>query len=108
MDQAIQSAKSARVKLFTVGLSDGVDSGVLSQMAKETGGAYIFSDDASQLVSAYGNLGDLLSGTGQVYRLFWKAVGSKDFFSVNGWFSASMRVKLENGNPLYLQFRVDK
>lgn len=73
IDELIGNARSKNIQLHTVGLSQGVNKNVLARMAGETEGAFIFASDALQLITAFGTLGDLLSGTGQIYTVAWEA-----------------------------------
>ena len=71
LQNAITSAQTQKIPLFMVGLSNGVNTQVLSQMANETGGAFFYAKDAEQLVTTFGTLGNLLRGSAQLYRSTW-------------------------------------
>jgi hypothetical protein len=71
LEQAAQNATDKGVRLFTVGLSSGVDRGVLQQLAFRTGGSMMYTEDASNLVALYGTLGNLLSGGVAYYHTCW-------------------------------------
>ena len=71
LSSAIQYAKQRNIPLHTVALSSGVDIGVLSRMAGETGGSLTHATDARRLISYYGALGPYLSGAGRFYRATW-------------------------------------
>ena len=75
LQEAIDFANMHDVTLHTVALSQGVDLGVLSEMASETGGSLTRADDARQLISYYGALGPLLSGSARFYRTSWRSTG---------------------------------
>lgn len=72
LDDAISSSKSSQVPLHTIALSYGVNVGVLSRMAGETGGSFAKAADVRQLISYYGVLGRYLSGSGTFYRTQWR------------------------------------
>ncbi len=55
-------AVSSDVRLFTIGLSSGVNHEVLSRMAKQTNGAYFFAWDIGPAISAFRGMNQLLVG----------------------------------------------
>ena len=69
--QTIQQANADHVRLFTIGLSSGVDVAALGELANQTGGAFLYADTAEQLLPLYGSLGRLLSLSLPTYRLRW-------------------------------------
>ena len=69
--QAIQGANQDQVRLFTIGLSSGVDIVALGELANHTGGALLYADTAEQLLPLYGSVGRLLSLSLPTYRLRW-------------------------------------
>jgi len=69
--QSIQGAIDSQVRLFTIGLSSGVDVAALGELAVQTGGAFLYADSAQQLLPLYGSLGKLLSLSLPAYRLRW-------------------------------------
>ena len=69
--QAIQGANRDQVRLFTIGLSSGVDIVALGELANHTGGALLYADTAEQLLPLYGSVGRLLSLSLPTYRLRW-------------------------------------
>lgn len=69
--QTIQQANTEQVRLFTIGLSSGVDVAALGELANLTGGAFLYADTAEQLLPLYGSLGRLLSLSLPTYRLRW-------------------------------------
>jgi len=70
-EQSIQGAKSDGTRLFTVGLSKGVDIAALGELANQTGGALLYADSPEQLLPLYGSVGKLLSLSLPTYRLRW-------------------------------------
>lgn len=69
--QSIQGAIDSQVRLFTIGLSNDVDVVALGELATQTGGAFLYADNAEQLLPLYGSLGKLLSLSLPTYRLRW-------------------------------------
>ena len=69
IDDIVERACATGVKVYTVGLSNGVDESVLSQIAVRTDGAVMLAEDALQLVSLYRSLGELLQGTAKLYKM---------------------------------------
>jgi hypothetical protein len=70
-EQSIQGAKADSIRLFTVGLSSGVDIAALGELANQTGGALLYADSPEQLLPLYGSVGKLLSLSLPTYRLRW-------------------------------------
>ncbi len=68
---SIDAANANNVKLFTVGLSTGVDFAALGELASQTNGAFLYADTAEQLLPLYGSVGKLLSLGLPTYRLQW-------------------------------------
>jgi hypothetical protein len=69
--QSIDDAKADGVRLFTIGLSSGVDIVALGELANQTGGAFLYADSPEQLLPLYGSVGKLLSLSLPTYRLRW-------------------------------------
>lgn len=69
--RTIQQANQNQVRLFTIGLSDGVDVAALGELANQTGGALLYADTPEQLLPLYGSVGRLLSLSLPTYRLRW-------------------------------------
>lgn len=69
--QAIQAANQDQLRIFTIGLSKGVDVAALGELANQTGGAFLYADSAEQLIPLYGSVGKLLSLSLPTYRLRW-------------------------------------
>lgn len=68
---SIDAANASNVRLFTVGLSTGVDFAALGELANQTNGAFLYADTAEQLLPLYGSVGKLLSLGLPTYRLQW-------------------------------------
>lgn len=68
-NQSIAAANNDGLRIFTIGLSTGVDFEALGELANKTGGAFLFAESAEQLIPLYGTVGDLLSLTLPTYRL---------------------------------------
>lgn len=69
--QSIRGAQQDQVRLFTIGLSGGVDIVALGELANQTGGALLYADNTAQLLPLYGSVGQLLSLSLPTYRLRW-------------------------------------
>lgn len=69
--RTIQQANQDQVRLFTIGLSNGVDVAALGELANQTGGALLYADTPEQLLPLYGSVGRLLSLSLPTYRLRW-------------------------------------
>jgi hypothetical protein len=83
--QSIDAANAAGVRVFTIGLSSGVNFEALGELANQTGGAFLFADSAEQLIPLYGSVGKMLSLSLPTYRLRWtvQAAASDAFLSGN-------------------------
>ena len=107
LDDAIQYARQESIPLHTVALSRGVDIGVLSRMAGETGGSLTYATDARRLISYYGALGTYLAGAGRFYRTTWSVLaqgGSFNFSRGRGMYDY-IEIKIPGSN-IYLPFRL--
>ena len=70
-DRTIQGAQQAQVRLFTIGLSKGIDIATLGDLADRTGGAFLYADNTAQFLALYGSVGKLMSLSLPTYRLRW-------------------------------------
>lgn len=103
---AVENASEKGIKIFTVGLSDGVDRGVLQQLAFGTGGSMMYTADAANLVALYGTLGNLLSGGVAYYHTCWTVERDKQDFS-EGNFNTSLRVARPGGGYAYVPVHIE-
>ena len=108
LSSAIQYATQRNIPLHTVALSRGVDIGVLSRMAGETGGSLTYAADARRLISYYGALGPYLSGTGTFYRTTWSVLAQGGSFNFNrgSWMYDYIEIEIPGSN-IHLPFRLD-
>jgi hypothetical protein len=83
--ESIKAANAADIRVFTIGLSSGVNFEALGELANQTGGAFLFADSAEQLIPLYGSVGKLLSLSLPTYRLRWtiQAAATDVFLSGN-------------------------
>ena len=107
LSDAIQYARQRGIPLHTVALSSGVDIGVLSRMAGETGGSLTYATDARRLISYYGALGPYLSGAGRFYRTTWSvwAQGGRFNFNQGRSMYDTLEIKIP-GSSIQLPFRL--
>ena len=89
-----------------VGLSSGVNTQVLSQMANETGGAFFFAKDAEQLVTTFGTLGNLLRGSAQLYRSAWVATRRTGNWTSGSVIAETIKIILPNNEVIETPFYV--
>ena len=110
LDAAVNTANNNSVKLHTVALSSGVDLGVLTRLAGETGGSLAQANDARRLISYYGALGSYLSGAGMYYQTAWRMniTGSNTSYSLGpgGWVQNSIAIDAPGG-VIYVPFRIN-
>lgn len=67
--QSINAAGDVRI--FTIGLSNNVDFEALGELANQTDGAFLFAENAQQLIPLYGSVGRLLSLSLPTYKISW-------------------------------------
>ena len=75
-ENSIYKAKRDHIALFNVGLKSRAEPMQIRQ-ANETGGAYLLAKEAQQLISFFGNLGNLLNKSATYYKTTWKITFSK-------------------------------
>jgi hypothetical protein len=68
---SIAAANADGVRIFTIGLSSKVNFEALGELANGTDGAFLFAENAEQLIPLYGSVGKLLSLGLPTYRLRW-------------------------------------
>ncbi|MES2958102.1 MAG: vWA domain-containing protein [Pseudomonadota bacterium] len=96
--QSIDDAKAAGVRLFTIGLSSGVDIVALGELANQTGGAFLYADSPEQLLPLYGSVGKLLSLSLPTYRLRWTVqAGTSGVFQPGSTLVARVQVTTNAG-----------
>jgi hypothetical protein len=66
---SVAAANADNLRVFTIGLSNGVNFEALGDLANRTGGAFLFAESAEQLIPLYGSVGRLLSLSLPTYRL---------------------------------------
>lgn len=69
--RSITEARQDQIRIFTIGLSSGVDVAAMAELAHQSGGAFLYADTAEQLLPLYGSVGRLLSLSLPTYRLRW-------------------------------------
>ena len=70
-DRTILSARQAQMRLFTIGLAQGIDVVTLGELADRTGGAFLYAENTAQFLALYGSVGKLMSLSLPTYRLRW-------------------------------------
>ncbi len=110
IDDAIGYAISRQVPLHTIALSDGVNTGVLSKMARETGGSFAKASDVRQLISHYGVLGRYLSGSGTYYRTEWRMTpheGGNLSFGEGDILTSCIAIAVPGGRSMEVPFSLE-
>ena len=64
-------AEQRNVDIFTIGLSNEVDSLAMAELALRNGGAYMFAERPTQLISIFGVLDRLLTDSLPSYEMVW-------------------------------------
>ena len=108
LDEAIELAIQRGVAIHAVGLSPAANPNALTQLAARTGGSISGTTAAPRLVSYYGALGSLLSGSAPFYRTTWELnIFGGNFSLYSGyWIRASVAISTPEGT-LYVPFRLD-
>ena len=106
LDEAIELAIQRGVAIHAVGLSPAATP--LTQLAARTGGSISGTTAAPRLVSYYGALGSVLSGSAPFYRTTWELniVGGNFRLYSGYWIRASVAISTPEGT-LYVPFRLD-
>jgi hypothetical protein len=66
---SIANANTNGIRVFTIGLTSGVNFEALGELANGTGGVFLFAESPQQLIPLYGSVGRLLSLCLPTYRL---------------------------------------
>ena len=107
LSDVIEDAIRNDIPLHIVAVSDEVDLNVLTELAEITGGSMTFARDARRLISYYGAIGPLLSGSGQFYRTAWRmtVVGGSESYGIGAPLGLGITVSTPGGR-LYVPFRL--
>lgn len=105
-EEIIDLAKEKDVQVFTVGLGSSISSlNVLADIADETGGSFMWAQDAKQLISFFGTLGNLLKGNASYYRVRWQVSTSRALSSKRNYLFYQ-QIRLPNGRVLRIPVSV--
>jgi len=102
----INAAVNANISIYPVGLQE-VDTDDLLDIALGTGGAFLFADDAIQLVSLCSSLDDILNGSSLYYTIRWKALKNSENWNNSGTLSGTIRTTLGEGSLVNIPIRVN-
>ena len=94
------------VQLYTVGLGRSVKVDVLAEMARRTDGAFLWAENARQLISGFGTLGNLLSGDARYYQTRWEVGYTSDTLSSGASLVFEVVVTLPNDKEFIVPFEV--
>ena len=102
----VDLAKQENVQVFTVGLGSSIGSlNVLADIADETGGSFMWAQDAKQLISFFGTLGNLLKGNASYYRLRWQVTTSRSLVNKQNYLFYQ-QIRLQNGRVIRIPVSV--
>ncbi|MFK7904661.1 MAG: VWA domain-containing protein, partial [Chitinophagales bacterium] len=107
INQIIEEACMHNVRIFTVGLSNGVNDRVLSEIAFETNGAVMLAEEAEQLIAQYSSLGQLLHGEAQIYRIRMSVRKNSGASWYNGNLLSSV-ISLELSEDYTIRFPIER
>lgn len=107
LQEAIEHADGNGVAVHTAALSREANLTALAELAASTGGSLTSTSDAPRLVSCYGGVGRLLSGSEAFYRTTWRLsiVGGNVTLSSGYWIRATVAIDTPGGT-LYVPFRL--
>lgn len=91
--EIIDKANLLGVQVFTVGLGrylPNVD--ILWNMAQKTGGYFMWAEEAKQLISYFGTLGNLLNGNAGYHRMTWEISASNDLSGQTYLFNLTIKI----------------
>lgn len=103
-EDAVSASLEHKIPLYNITLINKSD--LLRNQAFETQGAYILVDDNDQLLSVFGNLGNLIDKTVTVYNTEWVATPTKGSFNKKGRIRHEMIIQLPYGGELKLPFEL--
>lgn len=93
-NNSITLAKNGGVSIFTVGLGAAVDTSSLTQLSYSTGGIHLVASNPQQMISIFGSLGNLLSGSVATYRATWTInAAAANTFLTNGTVLGTINVR---------------
>lgn len=104
-EDIIDQANLLDIKITTVGLGSNIDAATLSNIALSTGGAFMWAEDVKQLISMFANLGDLLHGDIQFYRLNVETNSYESW--QQGYYSVNNILITRNGTVITVPYRVN-
>ena len=89
-------------------MSREADLTALAELAASTGGSITSTSDAPRLVSYYGAVGRVLSGSEAFYRTTWRLsiVGGNVTLSPGYWIRATVAIETPDGT-VYAPFRLN-
>ena len=105
IDALVELACQNGVSIYTVGLSEGVDESVLSEIAFRTGGAVMLAADALQLISLYSSLGDLLHGEARFYKIRLEVKNRVGDWQPGTSLGGTLDLNLSEDYPVVLPFQ---
>lgn len=106
IDQLVARACEENVSIYTVGLGQGIDVPVLSEIAFRTGGSVMLAEDAVQLISLYSSLGQLLQGEARLYNLRLRAERNTGNWTAGSFVGGTLNLNLSEEYPVRLPFQV--
>lgn len=100
--QSIDLANANGIRVFTIGLTSGVNFESLGELANGTGGAFLFADSPQQLIPLYGSIGRLLSLSLPTYRLKWTVqASSTGVFQTGNALLGQVQVTVDAGSSTF-------
>jgi len=95
--ESIDLANANGIRVFTIGLTSGVNFEALGELANKTGGAFLFAESPEQLIPLYGSVGRLLSLSLPTYRIRWTIQTGSAVFQSGSAVLGRVEVKVPSG-----------
>jgi len=103
--QVIDNALAKNIKLYNIGLGEA-ETAELTRQALATNGAFMFAEDARQLISVFGNLGKMLNKSATYYHTVWRVSKSSGTFT-SGTLSFYVTIALPYGGTVTVPFAIE-
>ncbi len=104
-ENVITLSQKNHIPLYNISLVP--NSKIQKTQAFETNGAYFPVNDTKQMLSIFGNLGNLINKTATIYDTEWIAIPLKANFGNRGRLRHEMTIQLPYGDEIKLQFELE-
>lgn len=105
-EEVVAEGTNLDVDIFTIGLSENVDSLAMAELALRNGGAYMFAERPTQLISIFGVLDRLLADAVPSYEMVWTVNAAETTFAAGRAVIGRLTVDTGAEEPFTLPFAV--